>query len=240
VAEDGVQHTLWIISEPEVIESLVELFRVKVPAIYVADGHHRTAAGALVGKELQEQEGDDSSDRCKYFMSVLFPDNQLLIQDYNRVITDLNGHTASEVLELLAENFDVKKVKRSHKPPVMRNFGVYLEGEWYSLTAKENTYDNSDPIRALDVTILTKYVLEPILGIGCLRTDKRIDFVGGIRGMRELERRVDSGEMKIAFSLYPVQMQQLIDISDSGLIMPPKTTWFEPKLRSGLFVHKFD
>ena len=240
VAEDGVQHTLWVISEPELIDSLVELFQLKVPTIYVADGHHRTAAGALVGKELEEKDEEDSTGRHKYFMSVLFPDNQLSIQDYNRVVRDLNGHTPEEVLQKLGENFDIEKVKDAHKPSLMRNFGVYMEGEWYSITAKDHTYDNSDPIRALDVTILTKYVLDPILGIGCLRTDKRIDFVGGIRGMRELEKRVDSGEMKIAFSMYPVQMQQLIDISDSGMIMPPKTTWFEPKLRSGLFVHKFD
>lgn len=239
VAEDDVQHTLWVIRDTGIIASLVDLFAQKVPSIYVADGHHRTAAGALVGQELREEKEALADGRHNYFMSVLFPDNQLNIMDYNRVVKDLNNLTPAQVLEKLAENFEVSPVDGPHKPSEMRNFGVYMEGKWYSITAHEDTYDNSDPILALDVTILSKCVLEPILAIGNLRTDKRIDFVGGIRGMDELERRVDSGEMKIAFSMYPVQMQQLIDISDTGMIMPPKTTWFEPKLRSGLFVHKF-
>ena len=239
IAEDGVQHTLWVINETDLITTLVDLFAQKVPSIYVADGHHRTAAGALVGQELRDVEGATPEGRNNYFMSVLFPDNQLIIQDYNRVVKDLNGLTPEQVLERLAENFDVESVKGPHKPSEMRNFGVYMQGQWHSITAKEGTYDNNDPIKALDVTILSQCVLEPILAIGCLRTDKRIDFVGGIRGMAELEHRVDSGEMQVAFSLFPVQMQQLINISDSGMIMPPKTTWFEPKLRSGLFVHQF-
>lgn len=239
LADDSVQHTLWVVSEPDLIASLVRLFEQKVPSVYVADGHHRTAAGALVGRELREAEDADPEGRNNYFMSVLFPDNQLNIMDYNRVVKDLNGLTPDEMLQRLAEHFDVQAVQGPHKPGSMRNFGVYMAGKWYSMTAKEGTFDNSDPILALDVTILSTYVLEPVLDIADLRTNKRIDFVGGIRGMEELERRVDSGEMKVAFSLYPVQMQQLIDISDTGMIMPPKTTWFEPKLRSGLFVHQF-
>jgi uncharacterized protein (DUF1015 family) len=239
LAEDGVQHTLWVISDSKLISTLVDLFEQKVPSIYVADGHHRTAAGALVGKELREADGADPDGRNNYFMSVLFPDNQLNIMDYNRVVKDLNGLSPQQVLEKIGENFDVEEVTGPHKPSVMRNFGVYMDGKWYSITAKDGTYDNSDPILALDVTILSRFVLEPILNIGNLRTDKRIDFVGGIRGMEELERRVDNGEMQVAFSMYPVQMQQLINISDTGMIMPPKTTWFEPKLRSGLFVHQF-
>jgi uncharacterized protein (DUF1015 family) len=239
IAEDGVQHTLWVVTEADLIATLVHLFAHKVPSIYVADGHHRTAAGALVGQELREQEGAAPDGRHNFFMSVLFPDNQLVIQDYNRVVKDLNGLTPAQVLLRLEEHFHVATAKGPHKPTDMRNFGVYMAGQWHSITAKEGTYDNSDPILALDVTILSKCVLEPILAIGCLRTDKRIDFVGGIRGMSELERRVDSGEMQVAFSMFPVQMQQLINISDTGMIMPPKTTWFEPKLRSGLFVHQF-
>lgn len=238
-AEDGVQHTLWVIRDGDVIRSLVDLFATQVPSIYVADGHHRTAAGALVGKEMREEKEASAESRHNFFMSVLFPDNQLHIMDYNRLVKDLNGNTPSEFISKLQQHFDVEKVPHPHQPASMRNFGIYLEGSWYSATAKEGTFDNSDPIAALDVTVLSKWVLEPILGIGNLRTDKRIDFVGGIRGMKELERRVDSGEMKVAFSLFPVQMQQLIDISDNEMIMPPKTTWFEPKLRSGLFVHQF-
>lgn len=237
--DDGIRHALWAIDNDQDIQAIVELFEKKVPSIYIADGHHRTAAGALVGKEIREAENGSAEDgkRYNYFMAVLFPDNELKIIDYNRVVKDLNGWTESEFVEKIAQSFDVQEVNGQAKPGKLHQFGMYMNGKWYQLNAKENTYDNNDPIGVLDVTILSNQVLEPLLGIKDLRTDKRIEFVGGIRGLGELEKRVDSGEMKVAFALFPVSMQQLVDISDNNMIMPPKVTWFEPKLRSGLFVH---
>lgn len=237
--EDGIQHTLWVVNDPSKVAEITSLFEEQVPSIYIADGHHRTAAGALVGKELREKAAGHSEDgkRYNYFMAVLFPDNQLKIIDYNRVVKDLNGLSEEEFLEKLDAAFEVQKTGNIYKPEGLHHFGMYLNGEWYQLKAKDGTYDNTDPVGVLDVTILSNQVLDPVLGIKDLRTDKRIEFVGGIRGLEELEKRVDSGDMKVAFALYPVSMQQLIDISDNDLIMPPKVTWFEPKLRSGLFIH---
>ena len=237
--DDGLVHTLWAISDQGDIDQITKLFEVKVPSIYIADGHHRTAAGALVGKELREEAGGSLSDgkRYNYFMAVLFPDNELKIIDYNRVVKDLNGLSEDDFLEKIDESFEIKPVGEQAKPTGLHQFGMYMDGQWYYLNALDGTYDDNDPIGVLDVTILSKQVLEPILGIKDLRTDKRIEFVGGIRGLGELEKRVDSGEMKVAFALFPVSMKQLVDISDNNMIMPPKVTWFEPKLRSGLFVH---
>tara|TARA_Y100000034_G_scaffold32377_1_gene39662 strand:- start:6236 stop:7486 length:1251 start_codon:yes stop_codon:yes gene_type:complete len=236
---DGIKHTLWVVNEVDKVEEIERLFESKVPSIYIADGHHRTTAGALVGKEIREKAGGSSDDgkRYNYFMAVLFPDNQLKIIDYNRVVKDLNGLSADEFVDQIGESFNCEKVGGVYKPEGLHNFGMYLEGQWYKLTAKEGTYDDSDLVGVLDVTILSKQVLDPVLGIKDLRTDKQIEFVGGIRGLGELVKRVDSGEMRVAFALYPVSMQQLINISDNDMIMPPKVTWFEPKLRSGLFVH---
>lgn len=237
--DDGLQHTLWALTDADQIATITELFKSKVESIYIADGHHRTAAGALVGKEIREAANGNANDgkRYNYFMAVLFPDNQLNIIDYNRVVKDLNGFTEAEIISKIEASFTVEKSDGIFKPQELHAFGMYLNNDWYKLTAKEGTYDSSDPVGVLDVTILSNQILEPILGIKDLRTDKRIDFVGGIRGLGELAARVDSGEMKIAFSLFPVSMKQLIDISDNDMIMPPKVTWFEPKLRSGLFVH---
>lgn len=241
VADDGFGHRFWVIDSKERIQTLETLF-ADVPTFYVADGHHRTAAAALVGEEKRKNNPDHTGEEeYNLFMSVLFPDNQLTIIDYNRVVKDLNGLTPPAFLDRLREYFELAEVGLEPcKPQAMHTFGMYLEGRWYSLAAHSDTYDDSDPIKALDVTILSNYVLDQILGIQDLRTDKRIDFVGGIRGLKELERRVDSGEMKVAFSLYPVTMGQLMTIADTGNIMPPKTTWFEPKLRSGLVVHTLD
>ncbi|MCF8345037.1 MAG: DUF1015 family protein, partial [Bacteroidales bacterium] len=240
-AEDGVGHHFWVIRDKETIDRISELFD-KIPSTYVADGHHRTAAAALVGKERRENNPNHTgNEEYNYFLAVHFPDDQLNIIDYNRLIKDLNGLSKTEFIEKLNESFEIEKKGPSiYKPEKLHNFSMYLEGEWYSLTAKNDTYDDNDPIGVLDVTILTKQVLVPVLDIEDLRRSKRIDFVGGIRGLEELKRRVDSGEMKAAFALYPVSMKQLIDIADSGNIMPPKTTWFEPKLRSGLVVHSLD
>ena len=237
-SDDGIRHTLWVISAQQDITSIENLFGTFVPKIYVADGHHRTAAGALVGQELREARGGNPTDghRDNYFMAVLFPDNQMKILDYNRVVKDLNGLTSEQFIHLLSNSFDITENGDAVRPVALHTFGMYLDGKWYHLTAKNGTY-NGDPIGRLDVTILSKHLLEPILNIVDLRTDKRIDFVGGMRGLTELERRVNSGEMKAAFSMFPVSMQQLIDIADNDLLMPPKVTWFEPKLRSGLFVH---
>lgn len=236
-AEDGVRHEFWVVAGDKADQIVTEFDQL--PATYVADGHHRTAAAALVGKDLRaENPGFSGGEPFNYFLAVHFPDNQLRIIDYNRVVKDLNGLSRHEFLSKLEAGFEVSlEGKEIYKPSKLHDFGMYLEGEWYKLTAKEGTYDDSDPIGVLDVTILSKQILEPVLDIVNLRTDKRIDFVGGIRGLSELEKRVDGGEMKAAFALYPVSMQQLIDIADSGEIMPPKTTWFEPKLRSGLVVH---
>jgi uncharacterized protein (DUF1015 family) len=241
VADDGIGHHFWVIRSKEVIANLIKLFG-KIPSTYVADGHHRTAAAALVGKEKRDKNPRHSGqEEYNFFLAVHFPDNQLTIIDYNRVVKDLNRHSTEEFLTRLSIGFVIEEKGVSiYKPDRLHNFGMYLEGKWYSLTAKEGTYNDHDPIGVLDVTILTHQVLEPVLGIDDLRRSQRIDFVGGIRGPEELKKRVDSGEMKVAFALYPVSMKQLIDIADSGNIMPPKTTWFEPKLRSGLVVHKLD
>ncbi len=241
-ADDGIKHSLWIIDQPEMLSQIMRLFETQVPKLYIADGHHRTAAGALVGKELRSARGGTQSNgkRDNYFMAVVFPDNQLKILDYNRVVKDLNGLTEEELIGRLSANFDIEQKNSPYRPEVLHTFGMYLNSKWYKLTAKKGTFDDVDPVGQLDVTILSKNVLEPIFNIVDLRKDKRIDFVGGMRGLGELEKRVDSGEMKVAFSMYPVSMQQLINISDNDLIMPPKVTWFEPKLRSGLFVHNLD
>ncbi len=240
-ADDGVEHQFWVIDAEQTVEKLEHLFQ-RVPAFYVADGHHRTAAAALVGNEKKNQNPNHSADEeYNFFMAVLFPHDQLTIIDYNRVVKDLNGLSPEEFLTKLNQNFQVEeKGKTQYKPARLHEFSMYLAGKWYKLTALPQTYDNSDPIGVLDVTVLSKNVLDDILGIKNLRTDKRIDFVGGIRGLDELEKRVDTGEMKVAFALFPVSMDQLINIADTGNIMPPKTTWFEPKLRSGLVVHSLD
>ena len=239
VAEDGFGHHFWVIDNQADIDRITEIF-AGIPAFYVADGHHRTAAAALVGAEKKAQNPNHTGDEeYNFFMTVAFPDSQLKIIDYNRVVQDLNGLTEEQLLEALAEDFEVKEEGTEiYKPAQLHEFSMYLAGKWYSLVAKEGRYDDNDPIGVLDVTILSNLVLDKILGIKDLRTSKRIDFVGGIRGLGELSRRVDSGEMKVAFALYPVSMKQLVDIADSGNIMPPKTTWFEPKLRSGLAIHK--
>jgi len=239
VAEDGFGHHFWVIDNEQDIARITEIFS-GIPAFYVADGHHRTAAAARVGAELSKDNPEHTGEEeYNWFMTVAFPDSQLKIIDYNRVVKDLNGLTSSELLEALAEDFEIcEKGEDIYKPARLHEFSMYLEGKWYSLTAKEGRYDDNDPIGVLDVTILSNLVLDRILGIADLRTSKRIDFVGGIRGLGELSRRVDSGEMAVAFALYPVSMKQLTDIADSGNIMPPKTTWFEPKLRSGLAIHK--
>ena len=237
-AVDGIGHHFWVIRDENNIRELTGLFR-EIPYTYVADGHHRTAAAALVGNEKRTQNpGHRGDEEYNYFLAVHFPDNQLNIIDYNRLIKDLNGLSTDSFLERLSEKFVVEeKGPGIFKPGNLHNFSLYLPGCWYSLTARPGTYNDSDPIGILDVTILSQLVLDPILDIKDLRTSNRIDFVGGIRGLGELKRRVDSGEMAAAFALYPVSMKQLIDIADSGNIMPPKTTWFEPKLRSGLVVH---
>lgn len=239
VAEDGFGHTFWVIDSEEDIKALTRIF-ADIPAFYVADGHHRTAAAARVGAEKRENNPKHTGEEeYNWFMTVAFPDSQLKIIDYNRVVKDLNGLSPEELLKALEEDFEVSEKGRDiYKPGKLHEFSMYLGGKWYSLTAKEGRYDDNDPIGVLDVTILSNLVLDRILGIKDLRTDKRIDFVGGIRGLGELSRRVDSGEMAVAFALYPVSMKQLVDIADSGNIMPPKTTWFEPKLRSGLAIHK--
>lgn len=240
-APDGVGHRFWVIRDKKTINRIIGLFG-KLPSTYVADGHHRTAAAALVGKEKRAKDPDyNGSEEYNFFLAVHFPDNQLTIIDYNRVVKDLNGNTPEEFLKKLHQSFIVEvKGDEIYKPQTLHEFSMYLDGKWHSLKAKEGTYDDSDPTGVLDVTILTDRVLGPILGIEDLRRSKRIDFVGGIRGLGELQKRVDSGEMKVAFALYPVSMKQLINIADSGKIMPPKTTWFEPKLRSGLVVHELD
>ena len=239
--DDGFGHTFWVIDDEEDIHRITELF-AQIPALYIADGHHRSAAAALVGAEKAKQNPNHRGDEeYNYFMAVCFPANQLTIIDYNRVVKDLNGLTDEEFLHRLDKHFVVEpKGKDIYHPAGLHNFSLYLGGQWYSLTARPGTYDDSDPIGVLDVTISSRYILDEILGIKDLRSDKRIDFVGGIRGLGELKRRVDSGEMRVALALYPVTMKQLMDIADSGNIMPPKTTWFEPKLRSGLVIHKLE
>lgn len=241
VAEDGFGHHMWVIRDRAKNDRLTEIFAT-IPALYVADGHHRTAAAARVGQERQQQNPNHTgNEEYCFFLAVTFPASQLQIIDYNRVVKDLNGLKPEELVEALKQDFEVeKKGSEIYTPAALHNFSMYLEGEWYSLTAKAGTYDDNDPIGVLDVTVLSNLVLDKILDIKDLRTSKRIDFVGGIRGLGELKRRVDSGEMKAAFALYPVSMQQLINIADTGNIMPPKTTWFEPKLRSGVVIHTFE
>ena len=241
VAPDGFGHTLWKIGDDETIAKITEEFE-KIPNLYIADGHHRSAAAALVGAEKAKNNPHHKGhEEYNYFMAVAFPASHLNIIDYNRVVKDLNGLTPDEFLEKLSKNFIVEdKGTEIYRPQKLHNFSLYLDGKWYSLTAKPGTYNDNDPIGVLDVTVSSDLILRDILGIHDLRSDKRIDFVGGIRGLKELKKRVDSGEMKMALALYPVTMDQLIDIADSGNIMPPKTTWFEPKLRSGLVIHKLD
>ncbi len=236
---DGFGHHFWVIDNPATITRITELF-AQIPSLYIADGHHRSAAAALVGDEKRRQNPNHTGDEeYNYFMAVCFPDNQLNIIDYNRVVKDLNGLSDEEFLQKLSVNFDVEKIgSEIYKPNKLHNFALYLSGIWYSLTAKAGTYNDNDPIGVLDVTISSNLILDEILGIKDLRSDKRIDFVGGIRGLGELQKRVDSGEMRVALALYPVSMDQLIAIADTGNIMPPKTTWFEPKLRSGLVIHE--
>lgn len=236
---DGFRHRFWIVDNADDIKTITAEF-AKMPGLYIADGHHRSAAAALVGAEKAKQNPAHRGDEeYNYFMAVCFPASQLTILDYNRVVKDLNGLTDDEFLEKLKAHFTVvPKGRLQYAPRQMHEFSLYLSGVWYSLIAKDGTYDSSDPIDVLDVSISSKYILDEILGIKDLRSDKRIDFVGGLRGLEELKRRVDSGEMKMALALYPVTMKQIMDIADSGAIMPPKATWFEPKLRSGLVVHK--
>ena len=240
-SDDGFGHTFWVIDQEEDIAAITAVF-AQMPALYIADGHHRSAAAALVGAEKAKQNPQHRGDEeYNYFMAVCFPAGQLTIIDYNRVVKDLNGLTPVEFLAALEKNFVVEeKGADIYKPAGLHNFALYLDNKWYSLTAKEGTYNDNDPIGVLDVTISSNLILDEILGIKDLRSDKRIDFVGGIRGLGELKKRVDSGEMKVALALYPVSMKQLMDIADTGNIMPPKTTWFEPKLRSGLIIHKLD
>lgn len=239
IADDGFGHHFWTIDNKLTIKRIIEIFNKEIPSLYVADGHHRTAAAALVGLEKRKNNpAHDGTEEYNFLMSVVFPDNQLKIIDYNRLVKDLNNLSAEDFLLKLNQVFIVeKKGNNVFAPACLHNFGMYLGGDWYSLTAREGTYNDSDPIGVLDVTILSSLVLDQILDIKDLRTSTRVDFVGGIRGLAELSRRVDNGEMKAAFALYPVSMKQLIDIADTGNIMPPKTTWFEPKLRSGLVVH---
>lgn len=236
---DGFRHQLWIVSDDNDIKTVTDEFE-KMPYLYIADGHHRSAAAALVGAEKAKQNPDHTgTEEYNYFMAVCFQASQLTILDYNRVVKDLNGMSSEEFLNALATNFIVEdKGTEIYKPAKLHEFSLYLDSHWYSLTAKDGTYDNNDPIGVLDVDISSRLILDDILGIKDLRSDKRIDFVGGLRGLSELKRRVDSGEMRMALALYPVSMQQIMDIADSGKIMPPKATWFEPKLRSGLIIHK--
>ena len=230
VAEDGIRHCIWVVDQPQQIESITKLFQEQVPCTYIADGHHRAASAAKVSAALPD------STAARYFLTTIFPASQLAILDYNRVIKDLYGQRAADFIAKLETDFTIRPSDSAVRPSKLHEFGMYLEGKWYVLEAKEGTYD-TDPIGVLDITILTKRILEKLLGITDQRTDTRIDFVGGIRGLKELEKRVDGGEMEVAFSLYPVSIEQLFAIADSGEVMPPKSTWFEPKLRDGLLTH---
>lgn len=232
IAEDEIQHTIWIVNDDETISKITSLFKTQVPCTYIADGHHRAASAAKVRKAL----GADATEGADIFLTTLFPSDQLYIMDYNRVVKDLNGLSKEALLEKVAVSFDITKVDSAFSPITLHQFGMYMDKQWYRLTAKENTYTN-DPIGILDVSILQNNLLDPVLGIKDQRTDKRIDFVGGIRGIAELEKRVDNGDMALAISLHPVSIQQLFDIADCGNVMPPKSTWFEPKLRDGLLTH---
>lgn len=234
---DGVKHSVWVVDKEDRIEEITRLFKEEVPHTYIADGHHRAASAANAAKRISGKRFNTDA-ASSYFLTTLFPDSELEIIDYNRLLKDLNGHSKEEFLEELKKDFDVEVVgKQPVKPEATHVFGMYLEKEWYRLTAHEDIYDEKDPIGVLDVAVLQKQVLDPILGIKDPRTDSRIDFVGGIRGLEELERRVDNGEMEVAFAIYPVTMEQLFEVADSGNIMPPKSTWFEPKLRDGLLTH---
>ena len=242
VADEGFGHHFWVINDAAVNKEIADIFANEIPALYVADGHHRTAAAALVGGEKRANNPNHTgNEEYNYFMAVIFPDNQLKIIDYNRVVKDLNGLTADQLMLALQDDFLVENMGSDiYTPAKLHEFSMYLSGCWYKLTARTGTFNDNDPIGVLDVTILSNLVLDKLLGIKDLRTDKRIDFIGGIRGLGELKRRVDNGEMAAAFALYPVSMKQLIDIADTGNIMPPKTTWFEPKLRSGLVIHELE
>ena len=236
--EQHVTHQLWKISDPDTLQNIQTLFETKVPCSYIADGHHRSAASAKVGQAIRDEKGSYTGhEPFNFFLSCLFPSNQLQIIDYNRVIKDLNHHSNDEILALIGKNFDIKKAPQLYKPSKVHEFSMYLDKQWYILNAHPNTYDDTNPIQSLDVTVLSDYVLDPIFGIKDQRTDDRIDFVGGIRGLEALSRRVDQGEMAIAFAFYPVTLDQLMAIADDGLIMPPKSTWFEPKLKSGLVIN---
>jgi uncharacterized protein (DUF1015 family) len=236
--ELNVEHELWKIDQEDLLQQIQDLFAQNVPASYIADGHHRSAASAKVGADIRKEKGTYTGEEpFNFFLSCLFPSEQLQIIDYNRLVKDLNGHSEEEILSLLAPNFTVEKKSEVYNPASLHEFSMYLGGQWYSLNAKSNTFDDNDPIKCLDVTVLSQYVLDPILGIKDQRTDKRIDFVGGIRGLKELSKRVDSGEMAIAFAFYPVTLDQLMSIADNDMIMPPKSTWFEPKLKSGLVIN---
>ena len=238
-AEDGIQHTVWAVSDEATIDQITHLFATQVPCTYIADGHHRAASAAKVKLSLSEsvaKPGDEQKKISEYFLTTLFPSNQLQIMDYNRVVKDLNGQTAEALIAALSNQFEITPQDQAFKPNALHSFGMYLNKKWYQLIAKAGTY-TTDPIGVLDVTILSNNILAKHLGIQDQRTDKRIDFVGGIRGLAELEKRVDSGEMAIAFSLYPVTIDQLFNIADAGEVMPPKSTWFEPKLRDGLLTH---
>lgn len=236
---DGFRHQLWVVGDKDDVDTITRAF-AQMPSLYIADGHHRSAAAALVGAEkARNNPRHTGNEEYNYFMAVCFPASQLTILDYNRVVKDLNGMSAEEFLNALSRNFDVKKMgTEAYRPKRLHEFSIYLDGEWYSLVAKPGTYDDHDPIGVLDVDISSRLILDELMGIKDLRSSKRIDFVGGLRGLGELKRRVDSGEMRWALALYPVTMKQIMDIADSGKIMPPKATWFEPKLRSGLIVHK--
>ena len=235
VADDKVQHSIWIVNDDATIKTISSLFKTKVPCTYIADGHHRAASAAKVRAAL----GKKATPNADFFLTTLFPSNQLHIMDYNRVIKDLNGLSADEFLEKLEKQFSIEKKQKAYRPESLHDFGLYLNKQWFKLTAKDSSY-TQDPLGVLDITILQEHILTPILGIEDQRTDKRIDFVGGIRGLAELEKRVDSGEMQLAISLYPVSIEQLFSIADSGNTMPPKSTWFEPKLRDGLLTHLID
>ena len=233
ITEDGIQHSVWAVTDSDTIEQITHLFETEVPCTYIADGHHRAASAAKVKLAL----ADRATPAADYFLTTLFPSNQLHIMDYNRVVKDLNGHTAEAFLAALEHEFELSEQEEAFKPTTLHSFGMYLAGKWYQLKAKPGTYNDTDPIGVLDVTILSNNILSKLLGIVDQRTDKRIDFVGGIRGLNELEKRVDSGDMQLAISLYPVTIDQLFNIADAGEVMPPKSTWFEPKLRDGLLTH---
>lgn len=244
VAPDNIRHTIWKVADQKWIDKMVDLFKTKVPATYIADGHHRAASTSKVGrmyKDIKESNKEyTGNEDFNFFLSVLFPDNQLQIIDYNRVVKDLNWHTKEDFISKISEKFEVIAIDRAAaKPKKLNSFGMYLDGDWFMLNLKQDFIEKQDPVESLDVALLQKHLFEPLLGIKDQRTDNRIDFVGGIRGLKELEKRVDSGDMKAAFAIHSVSIKQLFDVADSGRVMPPKSTWFEPKLRSGLIVYKY-